>query len=41
MHITPNIQTNLNTNKLHYSNINMECSVSVLTARQQAIVTLL
>jgi len=27
VHITPNIQTNLNTVKLHYSNIKMECSV--------------
>lgn len=25
--MTPNIQTNLNTVKLHYSNIKMECSV--------------
>ncbi len=26
-HMTPNIQTNLNTVELHYSNIKMECSV--------------
>lgn len=38
VHRTPNIQTNLNTVKLHYSNIKMECSVSMLSACPQAAV---
>lgn len=39
VHRTPNIQTNLNTVKLHYSNIKMECSVKV-SARPRAAVNI-
>ena len=37
VHTTPNIQTNLNTIKLCYSNIKMECSLPTLMPSRRAL----